>query len=152
VAYTRILCPIDFSPCSDHAADHAIELAARFGARVDFFHAWDVPAYAFPEGALVFDETMLAKVDEGARQAVERFASRHRREGVVVESHAAQGPAALAIAHEVKALGADLVVIGTHGRTGLSHLVIGSVAERVVRTAGVPVLTVPLPRDAAAKK
>ena len=81
------------------------------------------------------------------KKQAETLAARLRRPSVDVQSRVVQGAPALEITRLSAELGADLVVMGTHGRTGLSHLLVGSVAERVVRTSLVPVLTIPPDRS-----
>lgn len=138
-----ILVPVDFSPGSDGAVEWAKTLAAAFGARVVLLHVIDTSSAAIiggPGGVLVPPPpaAYLDGLREEARadmaQVLARVpgASHLLREGTPRQE-------ILAAAHEVKA---DLIVMGTHGRTGLAHLLFGSVAEHVVRHAGVPVFTV----------
>lgn len=142
----RILCAVDFSPTSDLAADYAIDLAERLGASVYFFHAWEIPVYAVPDGALAFGVEVMMQVEESMQKKLEVLVARYAGRNVKTESHVAQGAPAFEICRRAVDAKADLVVVGTHGRTGLAHVVIGSVAERVVRTSPVPVLTVPRPK------
>lgn len=141
---SRILCPVDFSPCSDLAADYAIELASQLGAAVYFLHAWEVPVYAVPDGALAFNVDVMMRIDEAMKSKLDALLARYADRKVELHGRVLQGMPALEIVRRVDELHIDLVVMGTHGRTGLSHLFLGSVAERVVRTAHVPVLTVPM--------
>ena len=140
----RIMVPTDFSPASDGALEYARDLARHFGASIDLVHVFDDP---FTSGAFVGDGTVMLPVDLREtleNSAREQLTARH-------ESHAGSlsgssmvlllGPPAKCIVERAKEDKADLIVMGTHGRSGLGHLLIGSVAERVVRTAGCPVLT-----------
>jgi nucleotide-binding universal stress UspA family protein len=141
---TRILVPTDFSPASDAALEYARALAVRMGASICLVHAFDDP---FASGAFVGDGTVMMPVD--LRRRLEDWA----REQLAVRYAAIAetlpgcsivmltGSPAKRIVEQAENIGADLVVMGTHGRTGLGHLFIGSVAERVVRTAKCPVLT-----------
>lgn len=139
-----ILVPTDFSKDADKALETAVELAKTFGARVEVVHVYhlEIPiaspmggGYAFPDG---FFESIRkhsqAKVDEVVRAKA--------GSGVDISGRAVEGPPSIAIAQEAEKISADLIVIGTRGLTGLKHVVLGSVAERTVRTAKCPVLTV----------
>jgi nucleotide-binding universal stress UspA family protein len=139
----RILCAVDFSDPAHEALHYSSDFARLFDADLTLFHVYHVPGYGMPEGSFVLPgpETMarlFAKIDErldGWRhEAVARGAPR-------VDVATAQGSAW----HEIveKARGEyQLVVVGTHGHTGLRHVLLGSVADRVVRHAPCPVLTV----------
>ena len=141
---TRILVPTDFSATADAALDYAYELAGKFGASIELLHVLDDPfvvdgmaSEAYISEAPVLRTAML-------QEAQERL--RHRaspREGIPrIETEVIFGHGARTIAEYAAERGADLLVMGTHGRTGFAHLMLGSVAERLVRTAPCPVLTV----------
>lgn len=145
--WKTILCPVDFSESCERVLEVAAHVAAGEGARVTLLHVTDAhgglsdAARVVPEGggapvgmARYARESALAELDRCARPL--------RDKGLTVESAFASGPVAPAILRAAEELGADLVVMGTHGRTGLAHVVLGSVAERVMRGARVPVLTV----------
>lgn len=149
---TRILCPVDFSPGSERAAVYAVELAEKLGASVMLLHAWELPVYAVPDGALAFGTEVMMRVETVMTKEAEALAARLRKRGVDLQTRVVQGVPAIEIIRRTSELGAELVVMGTHGRTGLSHLLMGSVAERVVRTSEVPVLTVPPDRSKGAEK
>ncbi len=130
----RILCPVDFSPSGDFAFDYACAIATRHGATVELLHIAEASAYAEdepPKGQPVFEEILRNRLRKMAAPA-----------SVPVEINLLSGIPYIEIINRATALRADLIVIGTHGRTGMKHLLIGSVAERVVRTAPCPVLTV----------
>ena len=140
---TRILVPTDFSATADAALDYAFGLAERFGASLQLLHVVDDPfvyegmsAEAYITEAPMIRTAML----QDAREKLGRRAG--TRGGVGVESEVLFGHGARTIAEYAAERGIDLIVMGTHGRTGLAHVLIGSVAERVVRTAPCPVLTV----------
>ncbi len=143
VDWKRILCPIDFSDASRAALETAAELAKRFGAMVALFHAYPVPGYTFPDGSFVASSKMLDELSGQASRHMEEWKALAEGMGVGhVEVATAVGEPAQEILIFAKAQHADLIVIGTHGRTGLQHALMGSVAERVVRRATSPVLTV----------
>lgn len=137
----KILCPVDFSQPSERAAAYAVDLAKATGGSVELLHVFQLPLVAAPE-TFSFPElvqTMSREADEGVAEMLKR----HQGKGVTVTSVTTQGIPAAEIVRMAKEQNVDLVVIGTHGRTGLAHLLLGSVAERVMRTSPVPVLAVP---------
>jgi nucleotide-binding universal stress UspA family protein len=141
--WKRILCPIDFSDASRAALEQAAELAKRYGAKVALFHAYPVPGYTFPDGSFVASSKMLEELSEQARRHLLEWKEIAEKMGIAqVEIGTAIGEPAHEILAFAKAQNADLLVLGTHGRTGIQHALMGSVAERVVRRATCPVLTV----------
>jgi nucleotide-binding universal stress UspA family protein len=144
----RILCPVDFSPTSDRAAVYAVGLAHQLGASVRFFHAWEIPpSYPLPEGALMFGADVMGMIETESKKRMDACVGQHRDAGVPVEGIVVEGYAADRIVQAATGGAVDLVVMGTHGRRGFAHALLGSVAERVVRTSPVPVLTVPMARS-----
>lgn len=143
IAWKKICCPIDFSEPSRVALNLAVELCSTFGGELTLFHAYQLPGYTLPEGSVVASPKML---DELSAQADAHLAEwKAVAEGMgakgVQVAKAVGEPAAEIVAY-AKDYGLDLLVVGTHGRTGLRHALLGSTAERVVRRAGCPVLTV----------
>jgi len=141
--WKRILCPIDFSPTSRGAADAAVGLARRFGATVTLFHSYDMPAYPMPDGSFVPVPMPLQEITD----AIERTLAEWKRTSqaaapVPIDVASTVGPATSEILRFAKEGRYDLIVMGTHGRTGLRHMLLGSVAERIVREAACPVLTI----------
>jgi nucleotide-binding universal stress UspA family protein len=136
----RILSPTDFSEGSEHALAYALQLAEKLGAEVQALHAYQLPIYVLPEGALDPGTIPAEEVTKAARERMNTFGESHPK---VKEVHLREGPAARCIVDVAKEIGADMIVMGTHGRTGLTRMLVGSVAERVVRSSPVPVLTVP---------
>ncbi|PTL76620.1 universal stress protein [Vitiosangium sp. GDMCC 1.1324] len=141
----RILVPTDFSEYSRRAVELAISLAERMGASVDVLHVWEPPAHLEPEILVVVPgepgtplETLgLAQAGRLLHAWVESYHS----SPVPLQVHLERGPAAETILRFAEG-GYDLVVMGTHGRTGLARLFMGSVAQKVVARASCPVLTV----------
>jgi nucleotide-binding universal stress UspA family protein len=140
-AIKRILVPHDFSPTADNALAFALDLAAKLGAGVTVMHAYEYPMLSYPEGPALTADLVL-EIEKAARVALDGVVSRARRPGIEMDSSLRQGPAWAEILASAKEAGADLIVIGTHGRRGLSRALLGSVAEKVVRTAACPVLTI----------
>lgn len=127
----RILCPVDFSDCARRALDQALALARWSGAGVTVLHVAAAAAEAD------------AADHEGPDRELRRFLEAHGAPGVALDAAVARGPAAAAILDHAVASRADLLVLGTRGRSGWKRLVLGSVAEQVLRAAPCPVLTVP---------
>jgi len=130
----------DFSANSAVAVRPAIEIACRFEGRLILVHALEG---ASAEARLVADE--LAELAAMAREQLQDFGTREIGTRAPWSTEVVFGPAYLAITDAAQRRGADLIVLATHGRTGLVHLLLGSVAERVARIATCPVLTVRVP-------
>jgi nucleotide-binding universal stress UspA family protein len=141
--FHRILCPIDFSPGSRRAMEIAIQLAKPAGAELILAHAWHLPAMAAAGEYPVPPETVQALVDDAAR-GLAQAAGEAKDLGarVVTTSFLSGVPWEQLVAALEADPTIDLVVMGTHGRTGLRRLLIGSVTEKVVRHAPCPVLAV----------
>jgi len=144
----RILVPVDYSPCSRLALRFATELAQRFGAALDVVHVWDRPSYisdvVMTRSDPLSPKSLIVLIQENAQRDLDEFLkSTELPAGSALISRLITGDPASALLHELKTGGYDLVVLGTHGRTGLSHVLLGSVAEKLVRLSPVPVLTVP---------
>ena len=141
--YDRILLPTDGSRGNSRAVDQAIGLAAQSDAELHvLFVVEDLP-YA-PEMA---DGQVEARLREIGEEAVSEIRQRADEAGVAVETALEDGTPHRAILEYVDDAGIDLVVMGTHGRSGLDRYLLGSVTERVVRGAEVPVLTVRVDED-----
>ncbi len=142
--WKRICCPIDFSEASRAAMEVAADLARRFGAQLTLLHAYPVPGYTFPDGSVVASPRMMQELADQAERhlATWRADAEQIVGGPRVAVEKAVGEPAAEIVAFAKRASTDLLVLGTHGRTGLEHALMGSVAERVVRKARCPVLTV----------
>jgi nucleotide-binding universal stress UspA family protein len=143
----RILCPVDFSDTSNHAVEYAANLAVPLGAEMHLLHVYQLPMYTMPDGALLAGPETAQRVMETGQDSLNRLADKVSG-GITVNTHLTEGVPHAEVNRLAKELGADLVVMGTHGRTGIGHLLLGSVAERVVRTSPIPVLTVRHPKMA----
>jgi nucleotide-binding universal stress UspA family protein len=142
--WKRICCPIDFSDASRAATEVAADLARRFGAELVLLHAYPIPGYTFPDGSVVASPKMMQDLADQAERHLEEWRAEAQRlagtSGVAAER--AIGEPAQEIVSWAAKNRVDLLVLGTHGRTGLEHALMGSIAERVVRRAHCPVLTV----------
>lgn len=140
----RILCPVDFSQPSQVAAGYAVDLAKTFGAELHLVHVYQLPVYAFPDGAVMAGPDFTIEVTTGLTRALDNMARDHADEaGQEPKTHLVEGVAYNEIVRLTDELDCDMVVMGTHGRTGVKHMLLGSVAERVVRRSKVPVVVVP---------
>ena len=147
--FEHILVPVDFSESSRAALDHAMKLAHVTGGVIHLLHSYPVSAgIATPYGPALPD-VIFESIRLGAEKKLAEVRARVERDGLRVDAHLTAESPALAIADAAERLGADCVVMGTRGLSGVKHVLLGSVAERVVRTAGCPVLTVPAPRERA---
>jgi nucleotide-binding universal stress UspA family protein len=142
--WKRICCPIDFSDASRAAMEVAADLARRFGADLVLLHAYPIPGYTFPDGSVMASPKMMQDLADQAERHIEEWrADAQRLAGPqAVSAEKAIGEPAAEILAWAARHGVDLLVLGTHGRTGLEHALMGSIAERVVRRAHCPVLTV----------
>lgn len=134
----RILCPVDFSEGSEAAFDAAIGLAGHLAASIDLVHVLPTPFWPVDEAT----RRELTKRSEEADRVLDRLVAVASARGVSGERHLVEGRAADEILLMAERLEPDLVVVGTHGRTGVKRWTIGSVAERLVRSSLVPVWTV----------
>jgi nucleotide-binding universal stress UspA family protein len=141
----RILCPIDFSDYSRRALDHAIAIARWYESMVTVLHVFSsAPVSAIGPGPVAFEPIVLTSTDRDQLLAdVKSFASAESAPGVTIDAVLREGNAAWEIVEQATNMKADLLVIGTHGRSGFERLLLGSVAEKVLRKASCPVMTVP---------
>ena len=151
-AITRILVPVDFNARSEHAFEYAAMLARRFGASLELLHVIEDPFVSGAWSSDGFDPYIPDLIDRliaDARRRLREMKEVLAAEGDEVEPVVLKGTAAQTIVDRAAAGQFDLIVMGTHGRTGIPHALMGSVAERVVRTAPCPVITVrhPAPSD-----
>lgn len=142
----RILVPVDFSDPSLRALDYAIEFSRQRKSQLIVLHVVE-PVY-YPMAGEMYGVgldlgNVYEEIERAARAQLSRLAGTLRARRVAVRTLLSLGTAHQVIVESAKKLKADLIIMSTHGRTGLSHVLMGSVAERVVRTAACPVLTVP---------
>ena len=141
----RILCPIDFSDHSRLALDHAVAIARWYKSTLTLLHVCTaVPVAAYAPGTLILPSAVLTPADRGELLAMMRRLAADEGVGhVPVETEIAEGNTVGEILHAAERLRSDLLVMGTHGRSGFERLVLGSVTEKVLRKATCPVLSVP---------
>lgn len=145
-AISKILVPVDFSDCSRAAVEAALQVAGKFEAELELLHVHEVP---FTAGAVLVrtqdgrEVTMDAFLGEESRRLLDEMVESVEALAKAPHHEVVQGGVAhVSIVERAKAIDADMIVMGTHGRSGLSHLLMGSVAEKVLRAAPCPVLVV----------
>ena len=149
----RILVPTDFSPASDAALDYARSLARQFGASITLVHVFEDPltSGAFVgDGIVTVPPGLRESMERAAREQLEKQHTEHAESLPLSSANLLMGPVAKRIVEHAEKIHADLIVMGTHGRAGVGHLLMGSIAEKVVRTARCPVLTAREPQSEAA--
>lgn len=134
----RILVPVDFSDTSKLAFDYAVALGRVFNAEVHVLHVADEPFLYAPTTAQQFRD----EFEQEQQRQLDTLVGTHSAEGVDVTSVMQPGTAFYEIIQYAKQKDVDLLVIGTHGHGMIAHMLLGSVAEKVVRKAPCPVLTV----------
>jgi universal stress protein A len=140
----RILVPVDFSDCSLAGLQYAVRFAKEVGARIIVLHGTDLGPVMMTTGRGDYDSPVY--VDAAWRRCgdeMQAFLKRLDFDGVPVDTSAVAGYCPAAIYEAAATQGADLIIISTHGRSGLRRALIGSVAEGTVRHAACPVLVVP---------
>lgn len=144
-SYKKILVPTDFSECASEATRHAIDLAHKYRASLELIYVFEPIQYAVPEGYLMYSAAQMASAYDELRRYLEREQRAAHDAGVqTVTTALLEGYASDTIVERAATTHADLIVMGTHGRRGIAHAFLGSVAEKVVRKAACPVLTVHL--------
>jgi nucleotide-binding universal stress UspA family protein len=149
----KVLVPVDYSDGSARALQCAAALAERLGAALEVVHVWDRPAYVSTEvlvrGRADHPRSLGDLIRENAEAEMATFLASHLRQNegttVLPPHYLTSGEPAATLIAELERGKHDLVVIGTHGRTGLEHLLLGSVADKLIRFSPVPVMTVPSP-------
>ena len=129
--FRNILVATDFSESSDLAFNYALSLARKFEARLLIVHVINEPV-----------EKLEEEIEEGAQKMMEKFCRSHLRDYENYDSFIVPGIPYDEIIKKAGEENADLIVIGTHGRTGLDHVLFGSTAEKVVRKSPIPVMTI----------
>ena len=145
-ATRRILVATDFSECSRAALQTAAAWAQKLGATLDVIHVWSLPGFPLPPALAGDPRANEALVEEPRRNAeaqLARFVESASNAGIFVrKAHLELGDPAHVICGLAECEDYEFIVVGTHGRTGLPRLILGSVAEKVVRRSALPVLSV----------
>lgn len=130
----NIVCAVDFSASAETAVHAALDLAHKHGARLHLVHAWHVAPYVerMPD--------LAASIERDMSRELDALAQRHAARGLTILRQTRRGHPALEVLLAARETDADLVVVGTSGKTGIDRVLLGSVAERILRTSPVPVL------------
>ncbi len=141
--FGKILVPVDFSEYTEEILEYAMEIARKFGSSLHLVHVIPTMDYFTPYESFITPENV-----EAAQQAIEAEVKKHLEEtagkisGISVSRAVLSGAAFVEITQYAESEGIDLIIMGTHGRGGIQHLLLGSVAGRVIRRAPCPVLTI----------
>jgi len=143
--FETILVPVDFSDHSKEALDTAIQIAHLFGSTIHLLHCYHIQTAGIAPYGIVLPSGYCSDIRDAAEKRLNDWHKMVSTEGIQSESILSVNSPSIAINLAVEEVEADLIVMGTRGLSGLKHAVLGSVAERVVRLAPCPVLTVKHP-------
>ncbi|MDQ3366020.1 MAG: universal stress protein [Myxococcota bacterium] len=138
----NILVPTDLSPGAEEALDYACELATQLGAQIHLVNVIGIPALGLPELGVALTSTVIDSLIADNQKALDALANSKCGRANIGQVLLKTGDARDVINQTALEVGADLIVMGTHGRRGVTRALLGSVAETVVRSAPCPVLTV----------
>ena len=135
-----ILVATDFSESAEYSLDYAVALAGKLDAKIHLLNAIGIPSLGVPELGVALTSTLIDSMVKASQTELDKLAA--RRPQAQIETMLRTGDARDVIVHAAEEVRADLIVMGTHGRRGVSRALLGSIAEGVVRTAPCPVLTI----------
>jgi nucleotide-binding universal stress UspA family protein len=142
----HILLPTDFADASASALELGVQLARTFDAKLTLLHVWELPVYPYMD--FMLNSAVISDIEDAAANGLARALEELQKTMPAAHSKLKTGVPWQGILEAAQEVGADLIVMGTHGRHGLSRLTLGSVAEKVVRLSKVPVLTAHAPLHA----
>jgi len=142
ITLQKILVPTDFSDSSGQALEFALALAEEFRSKLYIMHVWELPTLLPPEP---YPELVLTEEQKAGEEHLAKVTNELRSSNFEAEPVFVFGKPYAEIVKAAADLDVDLIVLGSHGRSGISHLLLGSVAEKVVRLAPCPVFTVKTP-------
>jgi nucleotide-binding universal stress UspA family protein len=140
----RILVPTDFSDAASEAVQAAMVLARSFDAGIELLHVMATVSLLPPPMEVVPFSVLMPELSKKVKERLTEEAQRVQAAGIPCDTHSREGSPHLEIIKRSQEMGADLIVMGTHGHGGLAHAVLGSVTERVLHKSRCPVLVVPL--------
>ena len=149
ITLQKILVPTDFSDFSRQALEFALSLAEEFRAKLYVMHVWELPMTSSLLPPEPYPESVLTEEQKAGAEHLTKVTNELRASGFDAEPVFVFGKPYMEIVKAAADLEVDLIVLASHGRSGISHLLLGSVAEKVVRLAPCPVFTVKLPLPAA---
>jgi len=136
----KILVPTDFSPYSDQAVDYAAIVAKAFKAKIVLMHVTEPFPYTTTDALILVEYGRV--LDKITQSLLDNLSKSLTVKGLAVKTHSVSGVPYREIVEKAAREKADMIIMGTHGRRGVDHFLLGSVAEKVIRLAGCPVLTV----------
>lgn len=140
--FKKILCPVDFSKFTEEVIVYAADIAKQYGAELHVLHVIPNLTYFTPYESFLTPENLVA-VEKNIQNEVERdFGKILKHVDMEIKKVVKTGVAFVEIIEYAKSEGIDLIVMGTHGRSGIEHILIGNVAEKVVRKSPCPVMTI----------
>lgn len=139
--FKKILVPVDFSGLSEKAFFAAVDLAKELNASLHVVHIVQIHSTNIPESGMVHFEELQKKEEANAKTKLDKYIENNGG-GLDISTTILHGDPAAQINKTVKETGADMIIMGTHGRTGMAHLLMGSVAESVLRNSKVPVMCI----------
>ncbi len=148
--FQRILVPVDFSPHSDAAFEAAVVFARAFGAKIHLLHCYQIQPGGISPYGIAIPSRLFDEIREAASRQLADWQVAHAPADVPVDASTVSEAPTEAILETAKQIGADLIVMGTRGLSGFKHVMLGSVAERTVRLAACPVMTVHAPEAKSA--
>jgi nucleotide-binding universal stress UspA family protein len=148
VTFKNILVPVDFGEPSDNAVRIAVDLAKQFRASLTLVHTWEIPAYVYA-GVEVAAVDLYHPMRDVAQRQLDDALAKVKKDVPDAKAVLACGTPWREILAAIERVRPDLVVMGTHGRRGITRALLGSVTEKIVRTSPAPVLTVGAERDRA---
>lgn len=149
ITLQKILVPTDFSDFSQQALEFALSLAEQFRAKLYVMHVWEMAMTSSLLPPEPYPESVLTEQQKAAAEHLAKVTNELKASGFDAEPVFAFGKPYMEIVRAATELDVDLIVLASHGRSGISHLLLGSVAEKVVRLAPCPVFTVKLPLESA---
>jgi universal stress protein A len=149
VRFQRILLATDFSAISTHAVEYAILLGKTFRAELHVLHVLEVEIPQTIQGGVYLPLSYFEELERRAPRQLEQVIGTEDRKSVAITPVIRHGTPYLEITNYARDHQMDLIVLGTHGRSGVSHLLMGSVAEKVVRLASCPVMTIRPPQESS---
>jgi nucleotide-binding universal stress UspA family protein len=141
-AIRHILVALDFNPISEHALAYAVDFAEKLGARLTVLHVYSLAVLMALDGEYLPTADSASNKAEEAQKHLDAAIARYAGRNVAIHGVLRVGEAGEEVCAQAKELGADLIIVGTHGRGAIGRALLGSVAESVLRASPVPVLTV----------
>jgi nucleotide-binding universal stress UspA family protein len=148
--FKELLVPIDFSAHSTAAFEAAVEIAKAFDSKIHLLHCYQIQPGGISPYGIAIPSSYFAEIRDAATQQLSEWQEKHAPAEISVDASTVSEAPSEAILAAATKIGADLIVMGTRGLSGFKHVMLGSVAERIVRLAPCPVMTVHVPDSDAA--